>query len=333
MPTVTPQIQKHLNDETDARFWAQGNGNPGQKLDPKNPADAALIPKWAALHTLVVAQYNNGTIKWTAPINDEVNARFWAQTNYRPGQKLDMSDPKDRAMAPVWSDIYKKVVAQFLNDTIQWTYQHPTVTTNVASAADASQYAGEKLAAAAVSQAKANEAAAAQKPDEHAQHAAEAQQHLADAHDAHVDAGAHAKIAASVQPATASPELVHHAAHMIQDFTMNGAGQGVAMGPPHPDDAVAAMQGAQAGAHTAEIANGAPPAQTAPSADSGIPTYPATPAELGAKKSGGGKQRPVLGLAIAGVAAIGLGIFGYAQHSHAAAHRAYLRRQPRRLSR
>jgi len=32
----------------------------------------------------------------------EANNRFWAQTNYKPGQKLDMSDPQDRMMAEVW---------------------------------------------------------------------------------------------------------------------------------------------------------------------------------------------------------------------------------------
>lgn len=37
------------------------------------------------------------------------NATFWAITQYKPGQRLDMSDPKDREMAKVWMDVYGQI--------------------------------------------------------------------------------------------------------------------------------------------------------------------------------------------------------------------------------
>lgn len=37
------------------------------------------------------------------------NVTFWEITKYKPGQKLDMSDPKDRAMAKVWMDVYGQI--------------------------------------------------------------------------------------------------------------------------------------------------------------------------------------------------------------------------------
>lgn len=39
----------------------------------------------------------------------ETNARFWAQTAYKIGQNLDMTNPYDRKMAKVWFDIYQAV--------------------------------------------------------------------------------------------------------------------------------------------------------------------------------------------------------------------------------
>ena len=44
-----------------------------------------------------------------ANLVNETNGRFWWQTNYKIGQRLDMSDPKDRAMAKVWLSIYASV--------------------------------------------------------------------------------------------------------------------------------------------------------------------------------------------------------------------------------
>lgn len=39
---------------------------------------------------------------------DATNQAFWDITNYKPGQRLDMSDPQDRDMARRWLDIYKE---------------------------------------------------------------------------------------------------------------------------------------------------------------------------------------------------------------------------------
>jgi len=56
------------------------------------------------------------------------NATFWEITKYKPGQKLDMSDPKDRAMAKIWMDVYAQIrgrreratqlAQQALNETV-----------------------------------------------------------------------------------------------------------------------------------------------------------------------------------------------------------------------
>src|SRR5262245_12770258 len=40
---------------------------------------------------------------------DATNATFWQITQYKPGRRLDMSDPKDRAMSKTWLDIYHQV--------------------------------------------------------------------------------------------------------------------------------------------------------------------------------------------------------------------------------
>ena len=34
---------------------------------------------------------------------------FWKITRYKPGQKLDMSKPRDQAMARTWFDIHKQI--------------------------------------------------------------------------------------------------------------------------------------------------------------------------------------------------------------------------------
>ena len=37
------------------------------------------------------------------------NATFWEITKYKPGQRLDMNDPKDREMSKTWLDIYAQI--------------------------------------------------------------------------------------------------------------------------------------------------------------------------------------------------------------------------------
>lgn len=40
---------------------------------------------------------------------DATNRVFWEITKHKPGQRLDMSDPRDRAMSKTWMDIYGQV--------------------------------------------------------------------------------------------------------------------------------------------------------------------------------------------------------------------------------
>ena len=44
-----------------------------------------------------------------ANLVNETNGRFWAQTGHKTGQRLNMSDPTDRAMSKVWLSIYAVV--------------------------------------------------------------------------------------------------------------------------------------------------------------------------------------------------------------------------------
>ena len=62
-PTISPEIQKKLYAETDARFAAQGGVS--RKLDPKNPIDAKLIPAWMDAYRKVKAEWAMGRIVWT----------------------------------------------------------------------------------------------------------------------------------------------------------------------------------------------------------------------------------------------------------------------------
>lgn len=40
------------------------------------------------------------------------NAAFWQITGYKPGQQLDMSDRRDRAMSKTWLDLYEQIRAR-----------------------------------------------------------------------------------------------------------------------------------------------------------------------------------------------------------------------------
>lgn len=41
---------------------------------------------------------------------DATNQTFWAITNYKPGQRLNMRDPQDAAMAERWKEIFQQVL-------------------------------------------------------------------------------------------------------------------------------------------------------------------------------------------------------------------------------
>lgn len=70
----------------------------------------------------------------TADINKETDARFWANTGYKPGQKLDASDPLDKAMIPEWIKYNERVKADDKAGTLVLTYQHPSVSQPLAAA-------------------------------------------------------------------------------------------------------------------------------------------------------------------------------------------------------
>ena len=84
-------------------------------------------------------------------IDRETDARFWSQTGYKSGQKLDMSIPTDRAMAQVWNTIHAKVVAEDNAGTLHLTYNHPVVQQGLATAAAADADTAAHLDAAASS--------------------------------------------------------------------------------------------------------------------------------------------------------------------------------------
>jgi len=290
-----------VDQETDARFWAQTNFKPGQKLDPKNPQDAKMIPVWIDLRAKVNREFREGTLITTfdhpvvaqniadAHVADEVtaahldaaakapdpataqqhveaaataadvstqktqeaaavqppsvspqiakeaaqdvaqtpppphapakehvahaqaraahkptprgvldretDARFWSQTHYKPGQKLDPWDPQDAKMAKVWLDIFQKVKREAAADRLVLTYNHPVVAQNIADAQVADQVAAAHLDAAAAA------------PD-----AAASQQNAAAAATAAQVSAQKTQEAATMQPPTVSPKLAHDAA-------------------------------------------------------------------------------------------------------------------------
>jgi hypothetical protein len=43
-----------------------------------------------------------------ARLTQATDKAFWKSTRYKPGQKLDMSNPQDRKMSPVWMGIFQQ---------------------------------------------------------------------------------------------------------------------------------------------------------------------------------------------------------------------------------
>ena len=74
-------------------------------------------------------------------LNKETNARFWAQTGFKPGQRLDPNNQLDKAMMPVWMDIFRKVTAEADEGTLVTTYDRPEVAQPLADAEIASAVA------------------------------------------------------------------------------------------------------------------------------------------------------------------------------------------------
>ena len=74
-------------------------------------------------------------------LNQETNARFWAQSGYKVGQRLDPKNPLDKAKMPVWMDIFRKVSAEADAGTLVTTYDRVEVAQPLADAEIASAVA------------------------------------------------------------------------------------------------------------------------------------------------------------------------------------------------
>lgn len=127
-------------------------------------------------------------------VDQETDARFWAQTGYKPGQKLNLHDPHDAAMAPVWLDIQAKVKREYDTGKLVTTFDHPAVAQNVADAHAADQATATHLDAAA-----------------NAPNPAIAEHNLAAAAVASEEASNKMQEVANLQPPSVSPQLAHEA--------------------------------------------------------------------------------------------------------------------------
>jgi hypothetical protein len=136
-----------------------------------------------------------------ALINHETNARFWAQTGYKVGQKLDANNPTDKAMIKAWLDVHAKVLREDKEGRLVVTYNNPALGEHLRLSEEADQAAAAHLDAAATAQADPYKA-----PEI-------AQDHIKAATQAISDSQQHAQKAASLQPPTVSPEVVKIAAH------------------------------------------------------------------------------------------------------------------------
>jgi hypothetical protein len=57
----------------------------------------------------------------------EADARFWAQTGYQPGKRLDPHNALDAKMIPAWQSIYAEVLRLYEAGILAWTYNDPTM--------------------------------------------------------------------------------------------------------------------------------------------------------------------------------------------------------------
>lgn len=144
-----------------------------------------------------------------AVLDRETDARFWAQTGYKPGRKLDLSDPIDRSMAKVWVDIFAKVQREDAEGRLVLTYNHPVVEEHLAAASIAAHAADAHLDA----------AVAEDDPGVR-------QQHVEAASDAARRAGASTREAASQQPPSVSP--------VVADAAAQDAARRAGIAPPAP---------------------------------------------------------------------------------------------------
>jgi hypothetical protein len=81
-------------------------------------------------------------------LNKETDALFWAQTGYKPGQKLDPNNPTDKAYESVWMDTFRKVKRAADAGTLVTTFDHPVVAQHLSDATVANAAAAAHLDAA-----------------------------------------------------------------------------------------------------------------------------------------------------------------------------------------
>lgn len=266
-------------------------------------------------------------------LNKETNARFWAQTGYKPGQKLDMKNPTDRAMSKVWLDIFHKVSAEDQHGHLVTTYDHPDVEQHLQDAEVAHKAAEIHLDAA-----------------DHAPDPWEQTKNVEAAKTANAIAQQSAKKAASYQPPTASPKVAETAAYDAHQ-TAKKPPPGVIIYPkghpvhwhpsaqpahphfsmPNADDGSPGEQPRRTADEMAldNAANAANNAADVHASSQGGDQIPAPAPAPGKAKSGLGK-----GLLIAGaaVAAVGIGIAVAKSRPAPAPRRPHARRKPPRTA-
>lgn len=160
-------------------------------------------------------------------LDKETNARFWAQTGYKPGQKLDpVHNPIDKSMSKVWLDIFAKVKAEDAAGKLVLTYNNRAVEQHLDAAAAASSAALGHMN-------NADAAAAAGQPAI----AAEAIAAAAQAHQAAHDA---MQVAAAMQPPTVSPQVAQVAATEAAQIADQPAPPPLNLPPQHAGNSVAA---------------------------------------------------------------------------------------------
>jgi hypothetical protein len=128
-------------------------------------------------------------------LNQETDARFWAQTHYKIGKPLDLRDVTDRSMAKIWQDILLTVQKEDREHRLRVTFNDPEVVALLRDAVHATDATKAHIAAAAIA------------PD-----AKTADGHIRAATDASAAAGSAARGAAARQPPTVSPIVVQASA-------------------------------------------------------------------------------------------------------------------------
>ena len=83
----------------------------GQFLRPEDdPWDPRYVPKSKPPREQPPAQPpKSPRERPSREVLDETNMRFWNRTQYKRGQKLDMSDAQDREMSKIWMEIFGEV--------------------------------------------------------------------------------------------------------------------------------------------------------------------------------------------------------------------------------